>query len=26
MGYAGAFMTGILEKKYKEAGRELTWQ
>ncbi len=25
-GYAGAFIPGILEKKYKNAGRELTWQ
>lgn len=24
--YAGAFMPGILEKKYKNAGKELTWQ
>jgi len=25
-GYAGAFMPGILEKKYRYAGKELTWQ
>jgi integron integrase len=25
-GYAGAFMIGILEKKYKNAGKELVWQ
>jgi integrase len=24
--YAGAFMPGILEKKYKNAGKELIWQ
>ena len=24
--YAGAFMPGILEKKYKNAGKELNWQ
>jgi integron integrase len=25
-GYAGAFMVGLIEKKYKNAGRELIWQ
>jgi integron integrase len=25
-GYSGAFMIGILEKKYKNAGKELVWQ
>ena len=25
-GDAGVFMPGILEKKYKNAGKELTWQ
>ncbi|MEW6618717.1 MAG: integron integrase [bacterium] len=25
-GYAGAFITGLLEKKYKDCGKELIWQ
>jgi integron integrase len=25
-GYAGAFMIGLIEKKYKNAGKELIWQ